>query len=91
MNGFQKKVEQIIISVKTESPKGLTTDIVPTLKDMLSARIIIKNFKSYILFSQKFPNTTRWLCDLEKQKNWESILQDLLYLVKNTNTKNRLN
>jgi hypothetical protein len=71
----------IIDSVKSGSVAGISTNVTPTIRDMLSARIIFNHF-SEKNFKERFGNTCLWLENLQKKENWKAMLQDFLFLTR---------
>ena len=56
----------------------IKTNVAPTIKDVLSAKIILHHFTNMQDFTEKFPNTELWLQQLQKNPHWEKTLQQLL-------------
>lgn len=77
-----ENIAGIVRHVRDGAVCEVVTSCVPTVKDSLSAHIIIYNFSSMEDLSQRFSNTFQWLEELQKKENWKNILQDFLFLAK---------
>lgn len=75
-------VQEIIDRVRNDQVKSLTTNIIPTTKDVMSANIILNHCSSVEILEANFANTAQWLADLQKKDNWQNVLQDILLLAK---------
>ncbi len=76
-------IEKIVHAVISGYVQKTVTNQVPDTKDILSAHIILNHGIPMECFGKKHPNTLQWIESLKNShKNWQNILQDFLFLVK---------